>query len=334
MSKPFVHVIASDLDGTLLDGTHHIAEETRETLNKIVNKYNTKEKNSVIVVLASGRNVFDVSAVLGELQLPPETLTFIVSSNGAQVHQCKFEPSGKYTLEIIRDAPLTGDQVRAMMTLVPYGDQEVNINLYQYEGWRCSIDWQDQLEYFKVSGLTYTLFNAEEEVKAYDRYVEEVKKNPNTTMKNPFEKVYKLYYGSDNTERIDQLEKEVKKLFGDEVMAAGSSAYNVEMTGKNISKAHSIEYLLETIQKDPKIKLDNGDKKWTIGEDCIAFGDGLNDAEMLKAVRHSYVMGNCSSRLKEIILGDGSPYKSKSELIGSNKENGVAKQLQKLFLSD
>ncbi|MGL5089125.1 MAG: HAD family hydrolase, partial [Cetobacterium sp.] len=59
-------------------------------------------------------------------------------------------------------------------------------------------------------------------------------------------------------------------------------------------------------------------------EDTIAFGDGLNDLEMLSSVGRGFIMGNGSTRLKELL--------PKNEIIKANSENGVARKLKELFL--
>ena len=59
-------------------------------------------------------------------------------------------------------------------------------------------------------------------------------------------------------------------------------------------------------------------------EETIAFGDGLNDYEMLSSVGQGFIMGNGSSRLKEKL--------PQYEIIQTNDNDGVAKKLKELFL--
>lgn len=57
-------------------------------------------------------------------------------------------------------------------------------------------------------------------------------------------------------------------------------------------------------------------------EMTYAFGDNLNDYEMLSHVGHAYAMGNAIDMIKQIA----------EEVVGRNDEDGVALQLEKLFL--
>ena len=59
-------------------------------------------------------------------------------------------------------------------------------------------------------------------------------------------------------------------------------------------------------------------------ENLIAFGDEHNDIEMFKLAPNAYAMKNASARL--------TPYASEI-LPWTNDEDGVARQLEKLFLT-
>ncbi len=59
-------------------------------------------------------------------------------------------------------------------------------------------------------------------------------------------------------------------------------------------------------------------------KDCIAFGDGMNDAEMLSMAGKGCIMQNAHQRLKDL--------HPELEVIGSNADNAVPKYLRKLFL--
>ncbi len=74
---------------------------------------------------------------------------------------------------------------------------------------------------------------------------------------------------------------------------------------KNVSKGDALAHLLENRNYGLK--------------DCIAFGDGQNDVEMLSWVGKGYVMANADPRLKEAC--------PELEEIGFNKDEAVAKHL-------
>ena len=77
-----------------------------------------------------------------------------------------------------------------------------------------------------------------------------------------------------------------------------------EIGSKEVSKAKGIEKVLEYLS----IPLENS----------YAFGDGLNDLEMIEYVGHGIAMGNAVSKLKEVA----------DEVIGDAKNNGLAEYLK------
>lgn len=65
-STPPFHMIAIDVDGTLLSPKSEISSITKQTLQSIVAAY----PYQVVVVLASGRHVLDLMHILAALDLP------------------------------------------------------------------------------------------------------------------------------------------------------------------------------------------------------------------------------------------------------------------------
>ncbi len=59
-------------------------------------------------------------------------------------------------------------------------------------------------------------------------------------------------------------------------------------------------------------------------KECIAFGDGMNDAEMLTMAGKGCIMGNAHQRLKDLY--------PELEVIGINADNAVPHYLRDLFL--
>jgi hydroxymethylpyrimidine pyrophosphatase-like HAD family hydrolase len=61
-------------------------------------------------------------------------------------------------------------------------------------------------------------------------------------------------------------------------------------------------------------------------EDVIAFGDGMNDLELLGQVGKGVLMGNADPRLKAAL--------GHLEVIGSNADQSVAGYLDRTFFPD
>jgi len=87
-----------------------------------------------------------------------------------------------------------------------------------------------------------------------------------------------------------------------------SAPFLLEIMDMSVSKATGIEVMLKA----------NG---WR-PEEALAFGDNFNDAEMLKYIPHSVVMGNAPEAVK----------KMGAAVTLTNEEDGIAHYLQKLGL--
>ncbi|MCU2861386.1 HAD-IIB family hydrolase [Enterobacter hormaechei subsp. xiangfangensis] len=102
------------------------------------------------------------------------------------------------------------------------------------------------------------------------------------------------------------------------VFATGRHRVNVsfstltclEVMAGGVSKGHALEAVAKRLGFDLK--------------DCIAFGDGMNDAEMLSMAGKGCIMQNAHQRLKDL--------HPELEVIGTNADNAVPKYLRKLFL--
>lgn len=103
------------------------------------------------------------------------------------------------------------------------------------------------------------------------------------------------------------IEKEVREMFLDKIYMAFSKPFFLEVMDVSASKANALDRIIK--------------KEGIKREEVIAFGDGLNDAEMLKFAGKAIIMKNGVDSLKS--LYENSKY--------TNDEDGVAKYLEKLF---
>ena len=59
-------------------------------------------------------------------------------------------------------------------------------------------------------------------------------------------------------------------------------------------------------------------------DECVAFGDQMNDYEMFKQVKYGYAMSNAVQEIKEVAY----------EVIGSNDEQAVLKKIEEILDND
>jgi hypothetical protein len=97
-----------------------------------------------------------------------------------------------------------------------------------------------------------------------------------------------LFYDKFTTNQMeDSDEKGFYDTFGDTFTLISHSESVIEAVPKGFSKATGIQFLVDYLQGD----LAN----------CYAFGDSVNDMEMLQYVPHSIAMGNAFPQVKEVV---------------------------------
>lgn len=168
-------------------------------------------------------------------------------------------------------------------------DKEIHKNVYLDDEWVVETPLEEAKEFHKESGFTFRVA-------------------PFSSLKD--KEITKFFFISYDEKKIEKLEKELKEKFSDKVSITLSLPCCLEIMKKNVSKANALKEVL----KMENISLD----------ETIAFGDGLNDLEMLSSVGEGYIMGNGSERLKKLL--------PKNEIILKNSENGVAKKIEEIFL--
>lgn len=104
------------------------------------------------------------------------------------------------------------------------------------------------------------------------------------------------------------IEKEIRELYQNSVYMAFSKPIFLEVMDSSASKANALQRIIDR----------EGIKK----EEVLAFGDGLNDSEMLEFAGKAIAMRNAVDVLRDKY--ENSKY--------SNDEDGVAKYLEELFL--
>lgn len=171
---------------------------------------------------------------------------------------------------------------------IPFDRTKICINTYQDDGWFINIDVPELAKYHKDSGFMYEVIDF---TKHHGRGTE------------------KVFFIARDPKDLVELEDYLRTHFGDKTTIVYSAVTCLEVMNKNVSKGDALAHLLENRNYGLK--------------DCIAFGDGQNDVEMLSWAGKGYVMANADPRLKEAC--------PELEEIGFNKDEAVAKHLAELF---
>jgi Cof subfamily protein (haloacid dehalogenase superfamily) len=166
----------------------------------------------------------------------------------------------------------------------------VHVNIYRSEDWLVERPEPNLLRYHRDSGFHYRI--ADLGTMAPDD-------------------VLKVFYYGEPTE-LKRLDTLISERVGDRVSTTFSLPVTLEVMAAEVSKGAALAHVAQRMG----IAL----------SEVIAFGDGMNDLEMLNLAGTGILMANADPRLKAAL-----PH---LEQIGSNRDESVARYLEARFSSD
>lgn len=285
--SPFMAVV-SDMDGTLLRDDHSISARTAKVIAYL------EHQRNVPFIFATGRHHCDVLETKRELGVDG----YVITSNGARAH----DP--KNTVVLKRDFP--PETARSLALLVAM-DPDIATSIYQEDHW-----------YMNKHAIDFTgSYQDHKDIFFYELF------DPSTHA--TYAGTYKVYYTVDNHDHIpklDALYHRIRDEYGDAATATFTLPYALEITAKNVDKGATLALLLKqhVFPDDPR----DGD---ALARQCVVFGDGQNDYEMLVKGGMACVMANAQDRLLDHLEKDGTAFVR----IGHNMEDAVAEKLIELF---
>lgn len=119
----------------------------------------------------------------------------------------------------------------------------------------------------------------------------------------------KLFFTSMDFDSLSKLKDQIEREHGDEVAVTFSMRRCLEVMEKSVNKGVAIRRVADRLGLGM--------------HEIVAFGDGMNDLEMLDAAGVGYIMGNGNPTLKSRL-----PH---LEVIDSHSEHGVARKIAQLF---
>lgn len=255
-------LIASDLDGTLLNPDHQVSEHTLQTISRLY-------QQNVKFLIATGRHYIDVCPIAAQFDFP----MYLITSNGARVHNREGE--------VLYRADLKPEEIETILKVSR--KYQLHRNIYHEDNWYVEEENEYVRSFNKHSGFDYQLIDFD---------------------KLEHQHICKLFFVAEH-EILVELEKDLIEIFGDSLNITFSLPDCLEVMTAKANKGEALKAVLE--------------QKSIAAENCIAFGDGLNDKEMLTLAGKGVIMANAHDRLKLTL-----PH---LEQTLSNKENGVAEYL-------
>jgi Cof subfamily protein (haloacid dehalogenase superfamily) len=274
-----IKIIAMDIDGTLYNSEKKITQKTKETLLKYQNE-------GYILMLASGRPTSGLVHIAHELEMDKHN-GLLVCYNGSKV----IDASNN---EVLFNQALSVEEGKAVLE-----------HMKKFDRVRPMID---KGEYMYVNNV-------------YDNYINYKGKPFNVIEYESRGGHFKLCEVDDlaefcdfelnkilttsDPEYLQEHYKEMAEPFKDTLSCMFTGDFYFEFTANGIDKAKAIDTVLQ--------------KMGLSGENMIAFGDGQNDASMLKYSKIAIAMENAVQELKDIA----------DDVTLSNDEDGIAVALEK-----
>jgi Cof subfamily protein (haloacid dehalogenase superfamily) len=259
-------LIATDLDGTLLNAHHQVDPFTVDILRQL-------EQQGVEIVIATGRHYTDVASIREGLGVRAHLIT----SNGARVH----DPDDR---EVFSEN-LKPEFVRRLVRREIADD--ATVNLFGDHDWLIDRDAPELLRYHEESGFRYQVVDMSAQT---GEGVAKV-----------------LFVGGVDT--LARVEANLIREFGDSIYVTYSLADCLEAMSPTVSKGHALRVVLDRLGIAPA--------------QTVAFGDNMNDIDMLETAGQPFMMGNANPLLMARL-----PMVPR---IGNNFEAGVAHELARLF---
>ena len=270
-----IKVIASDLDGTLLNEEHRISERTIKAVKRA-------QEEGICFIAATGRGYKEAELVLG----PAGIRCGKIVTSGSEVRDASDKIIKTIAMEKEAAAKILEISEKAGIAAYIFTDELDGV-----------IGTEKEVEDFLVAQIqTFHLNGTKEEI-LKTAVFEEYKKSTNVIPdKEKILKsncsIYKIFLFSTNLEIIENIKKEVERI--PDIASAASSLDNVEITSVQAQKGPVLKWYIESMGY--------------LMDEVMVLGDSLNDYSMLSMDFGACVaMENAVESLKDI-----APYRAPS----------------------
>ena len=281
-----IKIIALDLDGTLLDSEKRLSEVNRDALARAAEK-------GVLIVPTTGRFFGMMPPAVRDLPF----VRYAITINGAQVYDRETDTA------IVRDEiPL--EMALGVMELLDRHD-------VVYDCYRQNWGWMTAAQQEKAADYA-TNEHYLKMVREFRKPVPELKAHLRETAADG--DVQKVMLFATNREQstaigcLRRLSDELAARFPD-IKVTASTWNNIELNIKTAHKGNALRHFAKCLG----FGLEN----------CMAFGDGMNDFTMVEAAGLGIAMANAEPEVKRVAKW----------IAPSNDEDGVAKGMDKWIFS-
>ncbi|MEK4230541.1 HAD family hydrolase [Solibacillus sp. FSL H8-0538] len=260
-------LIATDLDGTLLNDQNEISDENIKAIQYA-------QDRGFEVVISTGRAYFDVQEICKKAGISP----FVIGTNGATIHS----KNG----ECISSITITKDRVESILQWLDERNYyyEVFTNKAIYTLKKGRDHFHNEIQRLKSADLDSNIKELVEVAeRQFDQFGYVLVENYHEILKKE-EEFYNILACSFDKKKLEEAWNQFENF--DELMVVSSADHNIEITSKRASKGMALEKLAFLI---------NG----SLGQ-AMAIGDSNNDLSMFEKVGYSVAMGNAKATIKAV----------------------------------
>lgn len=261
-----IKLIASDMDGTLLNHNHKIPKENVKLINFAKNQ-------GIEFVVATGRAYYEALPALNEENINCDVISFnggiVYDKNGNIISITPMLPKDLYyTIEILKSFDISYQLYTKNTIYTTSIETDINayIDLIRSNG------YEPDVEHLRAEAQQKLEVGYITEVENIELYLNK-KENP----------PIKIIAISNDILKLENAAKLLSE--NTSISVTSSGANNIEIMHKNATKGTA----LKEIAKIYGINLEN----------AVAIGDNLNDQAMLDIVGYSVAMKNGNIKLKE-----------------------------------
>lgn len=263
-----IQLIASDMDGTLLDAKMNISEENKQAILHA-------QKQGITFMVATGRGLTEAKPSLDEAGIDCPMITV----NGAQA----FDSNGKILFTIGIERKNAQKIMKIFEQHQVYYEIATDHGVYsnhmaqRIENGAAMIARQMPHLTYKTAVMMTTTFLESLHIVYVDDYQEVLDQKHIQILKF-------IVFNELGSEVLDPLRESLKEVA--DIIVTSSSANNIEVNHCNANKGAAVQHMAKRLN----IPLEN----------VMTIGDNFNDVSMLQLDCVSFAMGNAEEKVKKI----------------------------------
>ena len=262
-----IKLIASDMDGTLINSKHEISEGNLTSIRKA-------QEKGITFAIATGRDYKMVKPFLDKYNLKCEAIVM----NGAEYRDEEGNILGSISIEKYKVKLIIEEILKVTRIIELYTNKGVFVNKISEEEIEASINRIKQ-------------FNKGMSRESILKVLNELRKQMTEFEVEDIDKIidsdtifYKIITFDDNKEVIRKLKEKIGEIGG--LAVASTSEYDIEVNDEKAQKG----LILSKVAKIKNIEND----------EVMVLGDSFNDYSMFTTFKNSYAMENAINEIKEI----------------------------------